>query len=76
MSSTLTAVNTLTLSGTKHGKITISTLTEPYGVKSESVVSIGITLQADASEPDWKVHIPHSNIDAVIAALQEAKKSL
>ena len=76
MSGTVTKVNELTLSGTKDGKISITTVTEPYGPKSESVASIGISLQAGAEEPDWKVHIPKANIDAVIAALQEAKKSL
>ena len=76
MSSTVTKVDELILSGTKDGKISITTITEPYGPKSESVASIGISLQAGAEEPDWKVHIPKANIDAVIAALQEAKKSL
>jgi hypothetical protein len=76
MSGTVTKVDEMTLSGTKDGKISITTVSEPYGSKSESVVSIGISLQAGASEPDWKVHIPKANIDAVIAALQEAKKSL
>ncbi len=54
----------------------ITTVEQPYGPKSESVASIGISLQAGAEEPDWKVHIPKANIDAVIEALQEAKKSL
>ncbi|HQR73089.1 MAG TPA: hypothetical protein PLH07_04645 [Sulfurovum sp.] len=76
MSGTITKIDELTLSGTKDGKITISTIEQPYGPKSESVASIGIALQASATEPDWKVHIPKANIDAVIAALQEAKKSL
>ena len=76
MSGTVTKVDELILSGTKDGKISITTVTEPYGPKSESVASIGISLQAGAEEPDWKVHIPKANIDAVIAALQEAKKSL
>ena len=76
MSGTVTQVDELTLSGTKDGKISITTITAPYGPKSESVASIGISLQAGAEEPDWKVHIPKANIDAVIAALQEAKKSL
>jgi hypothetical protein len=40
------------------------------------VASIGISLQANTEEPDWKVHIPKANIDAVISALQEAKKTL
>jgi len=76
MSGTVTKIDDMTLSGTKDGKITISTIAEPYGKGSESVASIGISLQAGAEEPDWKVHIPKANIDAVIAALQEAKKSL
>ena len=76
MSSTITHVSEVDLSGTKDGKISITTVTEPYGTKSESVVSIGISLQADAKEPDWKVHIPKANIDGVISALQAAKKTL
>ncbi|MDQ7046455.1 MAG: hypothetical protein Q9M39_02085 [Sulfurovum sp.] len=76
MNGTVTKVDELTLSGTKDGKISITTVSQPYGPKSESVASIGISLQAGAQEPDWKVHIPKANIDAVIAALTEAKKSL
>ena len=76
MSGTITKIDQMTLSGTKDGKISITTVSEPYGPKSESVASIGISLQASAEEPDWKVHIPKANIDAVIAALTEAKKSL
>ncbi len=76
MSGTVTNLNEIILSGTKEGRITINTITEPYGEKSESVVSIGIALQANATEPDWKVHIPKANIDAVIKALEEAKVSL
>lgn len=76
MSGTVTKIDEMTLSGTKGGKISITTVEKPYGPKSESVASIGISLQAKADEPDWKVHIPKANIDAVVAALQEAKKSL
>ncbi|GIU00721.1 hypothetical protein TSL6_12270 [Sulfurovum sp. TSL6] len=76
MSGTVTKIDEMTLSGTKDGKITVTTVSEPYGPKSESVASIGISLQAGAEEPDWKVHIPKANIDAVIEALEEAKKSL
>ncbi len=76
MSGAVIKIDELTLSGTKDGKISITTVEQPYGPNSESVASIGISLQAGAAEPDWKVHIPKANIDAVIAALQEAKKSL
>ncbi len=76
MSGQVKDIAEMTLSGTKDGKITVTTVSEPYGPKSESVASIGISLQAGATEPDWKVHIPKANIDAVIEALQEAKKSL
>ena len=76
MSGQVTNVDEMTLSGTKDGKITVTTIAEPYGSTSDSVVSIGISLQAGTDEPDWKVHIPKANIDDVISALQEAKKSL
>jgi len=76
MSGTVTPIDEVALSGSKEGKITITTISEPYGEKSESVASIGVFLQAGANEPDWKVHIPKENIDEVIAALQKAKKSL
>jgi len=76
MSGTVTKIEEMTLSGTKDGKISITTVAEPYGPGSESVASIGISLQAGAQEPDWKVHIPKANIDAVIEALQKAKKGL
>ncbi len=76
MSTTVTQIDQMPLSGTKEGKITVTTVSEPYGPNSEPVASIGISLQADAKEPDWKVHIPKANIDAVITALEEAKKHL
>ena len=76
MSGAVTQVDELALNGTKDGKITIATISEPYGEGSENVASIGISLQAGAEEPDWKVHIPKANIDDVIAALQQAKSSL
>ena len=76
MSGTVTNIEEMTLSGTKDGKISITTVSQPYGPKSESVASIGISLQAGATEPDWKVHIPKANVDAVIEALQKAKESL
>lgn len=76
MSGKVTEIAELNLSGTKDGKITVTTIEEPYGTGSESVASIGISLQANAEEPDWKVHIPKANIDAVIAALEKAKAQL
>ena len=76
MSEKTIKIDEMTLSGTKDGKISITTVSEPYGPKSESVASIGISLKASSEEPDWKVHIPKANIDAVIVALTEAKKSL
>ena len=76
MSGKVTEIAEMGLSGTKEGKITVTTIEEPYGANSESVASIGISLQANAEEPDWKVHIPKANIDAVIEALQKAKEVL
>ena len=75
MSGTITAIDEMVLSGTK-GRITVTTIAQPYGPKSESVASIGISLKADAEEPEWKVHIPKANIEQLIKALQEAQKQL
>ena len=76
MSEKTNKIDEITLSGTKDGKITVAVVEQPYGPKSESVVSIGISLQADSAEPDWKVHLPKANIDAVIEALKNAKEAL
>ncbi len=64
------------LSGTENGKIEVGIIDEPYGKDTPSVASIGIFLNKENSEPDWKVHIPKENIDAVIKALQKAKEEL
>ena len=64
------------LSGTENGKIEVAVVKEPYGEGSDSVASIGIFLNSDASEPNWKVHLPKENIGAIISALQKAKEEL
>lgn len=61
---------TIELSGTKKGVISITKLEQPYGEKSASVASIGISLAGNADEPEWKVHIPMENLEEVIAALK------
>ena len=76
MSGEIKKIDEMLLSGTENGQITVSTIEKPYGKESEDVVSIGISLQASSEEPDWKVHIPKENIDAVIVALQKAKERL
>jgi len=64
---------TISLSGTKNGVISIKKIEKPYGEKSEPVASIGISLSGDLNEPEWKVHIPISNLDEVIEALKSLK---
>ena len=76
MSGKVTLIDEIALDGTENGKITITTVDEPYGPKSDPVASIGISLKADATEPEWKVHLPKANIDQVIEALKKAKKAL
>ncbi len=76
MSGTITNIDKIALSDTKDGTISISTIDKPYGEDSQSVASIGISLQSQSTEPDWKVHIPKDNIEAVIKALQKAQDSL
>lgn len=71
MSNNVKMVDSIDLASKNGGHITVATISEPYGAGSENVVSIGVSLKD--SEPDWKVHIPLSNVDALIAALQKAK---
>ncbi|WP_294917863.1 hypothetical protein [Sulfuricurvum sp. PD_MW2] len=73
MSSGVTIIKEVPLEGTKKGVISISKVDEPYGAGSDSVASIGISLSGDAKNPEWKVHIPMGNIDAVIEALKAVK---
>lgn len=62
------------LSSTKRGVISVTKIDRPYGENSDAVVSIGISLSGNAEEPEWKVHIPMSNLDEVISALQALSK--
>lgn len=64
----------IALSGTKKGVISVTKIDEPYGAGSAAVASIGISLSGDDQSPDWKVHLPMDNLDAVIEALQTLKK--
>jgi hypothetical protein len=69
--STTTQIETIALSGTKEGIISIANITEPYGAGTNTVTSIGISLVGD--DVEWKVHIPKENLDAVIEALKKAQ---
>lgn len=73
MSKSTTVEKTIPLANTKNGVISVSKITEPYGTGSATVASIGISLNGDASNPEWKVHIPLENLENVIAALQDIK---
>lgn len=70
MSSGATIIKEIPLDGTKKGVISVSKIDEPYGEGSDSVASIGISLSGDSKSPEWKVHIPLGNIDAVVEALK------
>ena len=73
MSSKVTLETSIALEGTKNGVISISKIEEPYGADSHTVASIGISLAGKADAPEWKVHLPLGNLDAVIEALQKLK---
>jgi hypothetical protein len=76
MSKVSKVIDNIKLAGTENGKIEIAIINEPYGSGTPSVASIGVFLSSDATEPDWKVHIPKENIDSVIDALNRAKEEL
>ena len=73
MGSGATVIKEIPLDGTKKGLISVTKIDEPYGAGSDSVASIGISLVGDSKNPEWKVHIPMGNIDAVVEALQSVK---
>ena len=62
------------LSQTTYGKIEVAIISKPYGEDSPKVVSIGVFLDKENKNPDWKVHIPKDNINQVIDALKKAKE--
>jgi len=76
MSGKTIQIEEISLSGTKNGKISIVTIEKPYGEGSDSIVSIAIALQGNTDEPDWKIHLPKADINAVISALEKAKESM
>lgn len=73
MAKETTLQTTIPLANTKKGVISVSKITEPYGKDSGTVASVGIALDGDAENPEWKVHIPLENVEAVIEALQKVK---
>lgn len=74
MSGNTTLITTLHLEGTSKGVLSVSNIEAPYGEGTPSVCSIGVSLTGEEDNPDWKVHIPYSQIDDVCAALQKAKE--
>jgi hypothetical protein len=49
--------------------ITVTTLENPYGLGTRSVISVGCTLNGDTENPMWKVHIPVSLAASVADAV-------
>ncbi|EAH4571727.1 hypothetical protein CAMP5118_02370 [Campylobacter sp. LMG 7929] len=65
---------TIELHGSKSGEISLCNLSNPYGVGSNDVLSIGVALKKE-NGIDWKVHIPYENLKDLILALQEIEKN-
>ncbi len=69
-------IDDIELASAAEGKISISVVDEPYGADTESVISVGVFLNKDKPEPDWKVHIPAENVEEVLAAIHFAQCKL
>lgn len=67
-------IKEIRLDGTSNGEISVGIIDEPYGINSDSVASIAVSLNSDSHNVDWKVHIPKANIDDVIEALKAIKE--
>jgi hypothetical protein len=63
-------VKVIDLANTESGKIFVSTIENPYKNDGTKVASIGISLNGNQDEINWKVHIPISNISDVVDALK------
>lgn len=63
------------LASSDKGVISVTKIEEPYGKGSKTVVSIGISLNGDPENPDWKAHIPLENVDEVCQAVKEAAEA-
>lgn len=73
MAKTSELIQTIKLSSSKSGTISVAHLARPYGENSDPVASIGVSLEGDTDNPEWQVHIPYHDINALIAALKEAQ---
>lgn len=63
---------TIPLNDTKNGTISFAIIKNPYEEDGNAVVSIGIMI--DDTKPEWKVHIPFSQIKEVRKILKKARK--
>lgn len=61
------------LHSSKSGKISIANITNPYGMGSDDVLSIGICLKNN--QPEWKVHIPYENLEELIETLEKISQT-
>ena len=62
---------TLPLNGSENGTLKFAVINEPYGDKSQTVVSICASIDDTQS---WKIHIPLCQIKDICKALKESKK--
>ncbi|NPA29515.1 MAG: hypothetical protein GXO33_04950 [Epsilonproteobacteria bacterium] len=69
-------IREIPLANSENGVITVAVLQEPYGKESAPVVSVGVWLNRAGGEPDWKIHVPKENVDALVEAIVEAKEKL
>ncbi|TXE81701.1 hypothetical protein FPD46_05280 [Campylobacter peloridis] len=67
-------LKTIELHGSKSGEISLCNLSNPYGIGSKDILSIGIALKKE-NGVDWKIHIPYENLKDLILALQEIEKN-
>ena len=63
---------TLPLNGSENGTLKFAVVTEPYGEKSQTIVSICASIDDTQS---WKIHLPLCQIKDICKALKESKKA-
>ena len=64
---------TLPLNGSENGTLKFAVVTEPYGEKSQTIVSICASIDDTQS---WKIHLPLCQIKDICKALKESKRAM
>lgn len=65
-------LKTIPLKDSENGAMSFAVIENPYGEGTKPVLSVGVML--DNEKPNWKIHIPFSQIKKVQKVLKKARE--